>query len=401
MINRNPLQCLSCDAKIVTRTQIGHKDVQSHSFSCPRCGVEISFTLDLDQKNAGLKYREPNNAKWVDSEGGAIAALMFSDEIPVPSSGEGFSPFIATAHNFKDREEYGRKEGLRQRFCKVDFGYIERCVVHFERGDWEMVDKQSPPNHDREATPRGRLISLANALQAGFSLFTLNPRSAHNRVQQRIKFASSKSPGLVTDLADLYVSTGRMLKLWKELASVRRLFVNSYPALQPIVQIAYWEEELQDLSALAMGVKAFDQLRQLYIDTFETLCRLLVIGVGFEVIIAHGSLEIPMKKRNISLEEFEGFANANKREVIERFPIADLFVPLLDTELRNGIGHQSAHYEQATDEVLLYDTKDSGTVGRKIGYTDFCDRVLKLFAGFELVAMNHHSLHLHADGRLS
>ena len=90
MINRNALKCLSCDSTIVTRTQIGHSDVQSHSFPCPKCGVEISFTLDLDQKKGGLKYREPKNAKWADSEDGAIAALMFSDEIPVPSSGEGF-----------------------------------------------------------------------------------------------------------------------------------------------------------------------------------------------------------------------------------------------------------------------------------------------------------------------
>ena len=165
-----------------------------------------------------------------------------------------------------------------------------------------------------------------------------------------------------------------MLKLWKEIAAVRRLFVTSYPALQPILQIAYWQEEFQDLSAFTMAVKAFDQLRQLYIDTFETLCRLLVTGVGFEVIIAHDSLNVPMKKRDISLEEFEGFANANKRAVIERFPIADLFVPLLETELRNGIGHQSAHYEQATDEVVLYDSKGAGTIIRRIGYTDFCDR---------------------------
>jgi hypothetical protein len=270
--------------------------------------VEISFTLDLDQKNARLKYREPKNAKWVDSEDGAIAALMFSDEIPVPSSGEGFSPFMSTVHNFKDFEEYRRKERSRQRFCKVDFGYIERCAVHFERGDWEMFDKQSPPDPGREATPRTRLISLANALQAGFSIFTLNPRSTHDRVHQRIKFANGKSPTLVTDLADQYVSTGRMPKLWKEIAAVRRLFITSYPALQPILQIAYWEEDFQDLSAFTMAVKAFDQLRQLYIDTFETLCRLLVIGVGFEVIIAHDSLEIPMKKRN-NFRLFDVFAN--------------------------------------------------------------------------------------------
>jgi hypothetical protein len=40
-----------------------------------------------------------------------------------------------------------------------------RCAL--ERGDWEMIDKQSPPDSGREATPKTRLISLANALLGG------------------------------------------------------------------------------------------------------------------------------------------------------------------------------------------------------------------------------------------
>lgn len=402
MINRNTLQCLSCDAKIITRTQIGHKDVQSHSFPCPNCRVHISFTLDLDRKNGRIRYRDPKNAKWVDSEEGAIETLMFSDELPVPTPGAGaFSPFMATIWNFEDLDKYRHDEALRQEFVTSAFAYMERCSVHFERGDWDTFDKQSPPDDPSEATPRARLMTLYNALQAGFSKFTFNTRAQHNRITQRIKFAASKSPELVDALAAKYLSTGRLVRLWKDVGAVRRLFIDNYNSLQPLIQMAYWRPELRDLSAFAMGVKSFNLLRQLYIDTFETVFRLLVIAVGIEEIIAHDTLEVPMKKRAVSLEEFETFANANKREVIARYPIEDLFVPVLDVDLRNGIGHQAAHYDAEKDTVVLYDTKKSGEVVRSIDYTAFCDQVVKLFAAFELAAMYHHSLHLHVDGRLA
>ena len=402
MINRRTLKCRGCDSKIITRTQVGHRDSQTHSFACPHCGVKLSFTMDLNQKKVTLSYRQPLNGDWVDDEEGALTAMMFSDDIPVPVSREHFSPFSATVWNFKDREEYTRAEQLRQQFTRVDFDYIERCVTHFERNDWKLFDKESPPSGESEATPRGRLINLYNAIQGGFSNFTLTSRSERDRIQQRFHFARSRRPDLVQELAELYVSNGRMSKLWKELSVVRRAFVDNYNSgLQPLLQIPYWREECRDLTHFELSIKQFDRLRQLYIDTFETLCRLLVIATAVEAIIQNDSLAVRLSKRSASLEEFEGFANATKRNFFVKLVIGDLFSDVLDLKLRNGIGHHSAHYEADTDEVVVYDTKQGATVERRIRYTDFCHGVLQLFAAFELAAMYHHALHIQADGRLA
>ena len=56
---------------------------------------------------------------------------------------------------------------------------------------------------------------------------------------------------------------------------------------------------------------------------------------------------------------------------------------MLETHLRNGIGHHAAHYDPALDEVILYDRKGAA-IAQKIGYTQFCDKVLRLFAAVEL-----------------
>jgi hypothetical protein len=121
--------------------------------------------------------------------------------------------------------------------------------------------------------------------------------------------------------------------------------------------------------------------------------------MGFEVIIHDRQLEIPTKKRSMTLEQFEQLPNGTKREHIARYPITDLFMPVLDADFRNGIGHHAAHYESEIDAIVIFDTKDAGTVSSVMRYTEFCDKVLDLFAAFELAAMYHHDLHIYLGGR--
>jgi hypothetical protein len=80
----------------------------------------------------------------------------------------------------------------------------------------------------------------------------------------------------------------------------------------------------------------------------------------------------------MTLEQFEQMPNAAKRDHIAKFPIEDLFMPELDTDFRNGIGHHAAHYEQEHDTIVIFDTKDAGTVSRVVGYTEFSEKVLDL-----------------------
>jgi hypothetical protein len=396
---RAPLQCVSCESIIVTRTQIGHRDVQRHSFPCPQCGITISYILDLDQKHADFKFRPAQNAKWVDSEAGAIATLAFSDEIPVPVDiPDHFSPFVLTAFNFVDRDDYRKNETLRQVWIKSDFPVCERCRIHFERGNWDLFDKESPPSPGSMATPLSRIVDLYNCLQAGFSKFSLNTQGRHQRVIQRLTLARTISAPLYAQLVEYCRSTGVIHALWTEIANIRSLFIENYNALQPLIQTRYWEQRI-DVDSFRLSDKRFNPLRQLFIDTFETLCRLMTIAIGVEAIVHHRSLEIPASRRKLTLDDFQALKSSNKKDFIARYPIADLFLDVIDTELRNGVGHHSAHYDADSDLVVLYDSKGARRVTRTMPYTRFCDCLLRLFSAFELAAMYHHSVHIDLGGR--
>jgi hypothetical protein len=122
---------------------------------------------------------------------------------------------------------------------------------------------------------------------------------------------------------------------------------------------------------------------------------LTAIVLGVEAIIHHKDLRIPTKKGFMTLDEFEQLRNANKLDHIRKYPIEDLFVHVIDPEFRNGIGHHSAHYDRGSDAVEINDAKGV----RKVTYTAFCDKLIKLFSVFELAAMYHHDLHIAIGGR--
>jgi hypothetical protein len=248
------------------------------------------------------------------------------------------------------------------------FQYAERCRVHFERGNWDLFDKESPAQHGGTLTPRNRLVDLYNFYTAALSKFTLLSRGKYDRIHQRLTYAKAVDRSLVNDLEERYLASGRIVSLWKEIFSVRTSFVNCYHFLQPLITVTYWKEEARE--PVTLSDKRFNELRQLYIDCFETLCRLLVLATGFEIIILNRRLEVPTKKGSMTLDQFEQLPNAAKRDHIAKLPIEDLFLPVLDTEFRNGIGHHAAHYEQEADAIVIFDTKDAGIVSRVVGYTD-------------------------------
>jgi hypothetical protein len=75
--------------------------------------------------------------------------------------------------------------------------------------------------------------------------------------------------------------------------------------------------------------------------------------------------------------------------------------PRLDADFRNDIGHHAAHYEQQHDAIVIFDTKDAGTVRKVVGYTEFYEKVLDLFGALELAATYHKTFTFTSTGGLS
>lgn len=400
MIVRKPLVCNSCEKKTVTRTRVGRDGVHPYRFPCPGCGIEIAFALKVDSQSVSAYHVDIKNARWCNSEQGAIKELIFEQEMPVPADlPEGVSPWITQAFNFRDLKAYGRDEALRRHWIESGWPMWLNLAVHFEKRNDALFDKTAQFD-DSPRTWEQRLFELERLAERAFNFFTTDTPAERSRINQRIKLASSIAPELLKQLAEEYVASGRMASLWREIKNVRAQLVAAYASLSPLVQVSYWHEKYQDLCALSLSTKMFDELKHLFVDCFETVCRLLVIATAVEGIIDHGKPDLRAKKRTLTIWEFEALENANKRDFIKKYPIADLFVPVLDTNLRNGIGHHSARYDSERDEVIFYKAVDDKTREQRLPFTIFCDVCRHLFSAFELAVAYHHALHLLVSGRM-
>lgn len=402
-ISRRSLQCRACQTRVVTRTAIGHSSPQEQKFPCPTCGVIISYSLIIDLKKPKFSYSDLQNARWIETEKEGDKEVFFDPERPFPIDASKilFSPFLLDeSGKLTDaaRIAFSREEGKRLDWRDSYWPWIKRLIVHFNKRNKSLFDKESKFSQST-SDPKNwlsRLSLLYSVIEGAFYSFTITKKSEQDRVEQRIALSKAISISLFKQLVNEYKSTNRIDVLWEEINELRSCFLENYIALQPLLRMRYWKNSSEDLSDLQFSVKRFESLKGLYIDCFETLCRLIVIVVGIESIVHFNDLKIPTSKKLIDLWEFEELANGNKPAILKKFPIHDLFVPLIDNKLRNGLGHNSAAYSHEKDEISYRKSKGGVIVEKRLSYTEFCDKVFRLYSGVELAGIYLRHIHLEA-----
>jgi hypothetical protein len=326
-IIRNPLQCLSCGTKTITRTAPGISAIQEYKFPCPRCGIEVQFALIRTKRaKSGYSFRKPVNAKWITSERGATEILNFdSFRVSPKEMKDVFSPFIAAAFKLSSRayQAYAKEEGMRRVWIEEQWPWIQRLIVHFEHRNKRLFDKEAKlkEGSPHAATWGTRIRLFHQLIERAANFFTLTKRVEQQRVQQRLALADAIPGNLYDQLVQLYTSTSRMTKIWQELNTIRSTFNANYVSLSPLLRMQYWSEPPKNLADYTVPEKKFDVLKPLYVDCFETLCRLTVIVIAVEAIIHHKLLHTPTKRGQMSLWDLEALPNGNKPPHLSRCPV--------------------------------------------------------------------------------
>jgi hypothetical protein len=147
----------------------------------------------------------------------------------------------------------------------------------------------------------------------------------------------------------------------------------------------YWRDSTASLDDYQLAEKRFEELKTLYIDCFETFCRISVIAATVEGKIQTGAIVVPKSKGTITVAQFQTMKNGSKPDILKNLSIADLFVPFMNSKLRNGVGHNSAGYDVKSDEVFYSNQSNKGTTHHRLSYIRFCQTIVLIYRQFELV----------------
>jgi hypothetical protein len=382
MTNRTIVECSSCGATILVRTQFGIEPKQEHKFPCSKCGIEISFVLLLDQASVSFEYDQLANASWVtyseEALSKTVASVALNDDHMVPTGlPDMLSPFIAVFPNFIDIHQYREEEVKRSAIREVLWPSVQHLVHHYERNADDLFERELRKMGVSAVSTGLDRFRLITRLLSSFSLFVFDLDSGGVEIDQRFRLATNVDQPLVQQYLLSLHDTGKLREIWRQSHKVRCDFMSLYKCFEQVLQIRYWKAPPTDWGQFSASPKAFDKLRTLYIDSFETTCRLSVLAIALEAVIHHGCLELPTNNGSLTLEKYAKIPNANKWHYISRYPISRAFSAIDSTRLRNGIGHHSAYLDAENDTVVCIKDTAAGQDKWHIPYSEFVHLVLR------------------------
>ncbi len=387
MISRNVLACSTCGATTTTRTAIGHGKYQEFAFPCHRCGIEIRFGMTLNQEKASFEYSKIENATWCMFDESA-PTHTFDGESLIPIRGDHFSPFTATVFLAQDPDIFLRSQSIRMHASREIWPIIEKMHTHYDRAQWDFFEKEV-----RELgftgdllTDLDRLEALVWTTQLYGKLFANAAPQPAVLVKSRVELAEKASAVEVANVIATFKAKGRQRSLNAELRHIRQQWVQFIPLLLPMYTVYYWDDATHSLNDYTIAQKRFVELKPFYVDCFETLSRISCIAAALEGVIRLSLPVVPTKKGTMSIDDFETMANGSKPDVLKNLPIADLFVPFIDSHLRNGMGHNAARYNVTTDAVEYVNESKTGRNSYSLPYVQFCEKVMRIYGQLEIVA---------------
>lgn len=389
MTFRRVLECSECKTTVLTRSAAGHANYQEFAFPCPKCGIELRFGMNLDQKNAGVAYPLVKNGEWRDDLHEAEHERKLDTETLVAvEDNDEMMPFLRAPFLAKDFEKSMELHAGRYQAMHHFWPELEKMTVHQQSRNRALLIKVAKgiSYDDPVKTDADALELLLRAFDTYGLMFTCDGGTAREKVDQLIRsvnLAAGGQPALV----EFYEAEHRWVNLWTQLMSLRKKWAELVgPIVWPVFRSVDWDPAKAKLSSFTLCQKRFSELGPFYVDAFETLGRLSVLASGMEGVVKHNQPVIALKTREMPLGEFEATRNGQKPGILARLDIGPLFVPFLDSKLRNGIGHHSAHYRAKTDDIY-YQNQSGTTIERfSISYIDFCDKLMRLYAQVEACA---------------
>ena len=389
MTNRNALECNECGTRTITRAAIGHGDYQEFAFPCPGCGIEIRFGMNLYPKETRWEYVKIVNATWIGSEDGITNEIKLDGESLIPVHDKDFlMPFLKTAFLAKDREMFMRHQGLRFMATTSIWPMIEKILHYHEDGNTSLLTK-SLKEVGYEAsldTEKDFASALIWAFDRYGLFFRMRRDSDEQTVRQRINLAESIETKGVRDFYALFNSSGKLDQLFRQANAIRKRWAQLYSFLFPIFNLYYWDSKSHNLTDYTLCQKRFDETKQFYVDCFETFCRFSNLAAALEGFIFLRQACVPKKAGSMAVEEYEGLPNGSKPGILENLTaIAGIFVPYIDSKLRNGVGHHSARYVVKSDTISYINYSKKGDQEFSIPYISFCEKVVQLYVQLETV----------------
>ncbi len=373
MVHNTFVKCDVCNKITRIRLQVGWLEEHPIAVMCGNCGISLKGKVYIDQENIDLKYTF-ENAKEVYDVKKPDYAVECSGEFPTRKicvgkelEEEFITPFLRFQQKMissEKFEQFGRSVSRLLETIKMWPKY--KRILELDKAEdktyliqeiWKVFPKELVPCRNEL-----EILRAVRMVEVHCFLGTLRPDILEMKEfgPSILKLDFGQIRGL-TEFLNGYDGYS-LNELQEQVYKIIDEFTHVFPYLVPAISVLYCEQDSIDYEKEGTTASTYADVKQFYLDVYETLGNLLVLPVALDNIKFRNEKNAfsDNEEKVISLEEFIKLSKANKFHFCTS---KDIYVKTLDVKynqkLRNAIGHNDVEYDIKTQKIVyIPDTKN-------------------------------------------
>lgn len=155
----------------------------------------------------------------------------------------------------------------------------------------------------------------------------------------------------ITEFYDYYTATNDLLQIEKKLFKTFDDFLKISLNIMPAISTQYYSKSFEEDNLRGLSTCTFDDIKNFYLDSYETLAELSILIKAFDNIKYRGSYKTV--DSNMDFEDFKKLTKGNKIKILDKNEFFSKLFNLSDSanKLRNAIGHNNYEYNGFTQSI--------------------------------------------------
>jgi len=399
LVIRNSIKCEVCGKVTLVRVQAGWLEEHPIRYYCANCGILITGSYKSSYSSTSVSFE--NGTRINETDNGyyndyciEVSGELLTEKIRLVQNQSDImmliSPFIKNL-DIIGREKYGhiiRKGNKFISLMKNDWSTIRRVIELYLNGKDEYLSSELHnlfPNND---FPENNKLELLNGIHRLFLMF-YNPilgedysKTIIDELSNEIKELHKKDVEGFKKLLYYYNDENMLLSYEKKIYDLLNEFNKIYKFILPMINFSYSDKyTIDDVKEyFAITTCSFQDIKQFYIDSYETLTDMLILVSAYNNLKYRGAFD-KFENKNGTPITIEKFLRLTKSDVISACKDNEVFNNLhegiFDSELRNTIGHNSYEYNGITQEIIIINSKKE--IIKKIYLIEFVNLCYKMF----------------------